>query len=127
MGGLAFIFAGERLFPLIGFPETPVWFGGVQRNRIGAAAGVWIIGNTFNNGLISTGAFEIYHGDQILFSKLKENRTPTHEELISVVSSALRRPPVHSSPAGSGHAELHSHPPGQHQHHHHSHQDHRHH
>lgn len=66
MAALAAVLGGERIFPLLGLAQPPAWYAAVSRNRVGAAAGAFIVGNAVNNALVSTGAFEISYGGRLV-------------------------------------------------------------
>jgi selT/selW/selH-like putative selenoprotein len=54
--------------------------------------GAWFLGNTINNGLTSTGAFEIFVDDTLAFSKLQSGRMPQNmEEITATVSRMLHK------------------------------------
>lgn len=88
---IAVIFTGDAIFQAFGFQQPPDMFRKLAENKLGACMAVWFIGNTLTNGLISTGAFEIYYDGKLLFSKLQEGRMPTVGEILNALD-ALRQP-----------------------------------
>ena len=64
----------------------------LREKKMMIVMGAWFIGNTINNGLTSTGAFEVFVDDSLAFSKLQSGRMPqTMEEIMSAVSRVLHR------------------------------------
>lgn len=94
LGLLALTFAGDKIFPYLGI-EPPGFYEQVKLNKFGYAMGVWFLGNALNGQLMSTGAFEIYHNGNLVFSKLTEQRMPTGPEIMSFMSAVQG----HSAPA----------------------------
>ena len=45
---------------------------------------IWI-GNSIAQNMCSTGAFEIQHNNELIFSKLHENRMPSIEEIVHIL------------------------------------------
>ena len=45
---------------------------------------IWI-GNSFAQNMCSTGAFEIQHNNELIFSKLHENRMPSIQEIVHIL------------------------------------------
>lgn len=70
----ATIFANS-IFPAIGM-RVPEFFESMGQNKFGACTGAWFVGNTIQQNLLSTGAFEIYYGGEKIFSKLESGRMP---------------------------------------------------
>lgn len=85
MGLLALTFAGDKIFPWLGM-EPPEFYASVQQNKFGYAMAVWFIGNAVHNSLMSTGAFEIFHDGDLVFSKLALNRMPTGPEIMEFMT-----------------------------------------
>jgi selT/selW/selH-like putative selenoprotein len=64
----------------------------LREKKMMIVMGAWFLGNTINNGLTSTGAFEVFVDDSLAFSKLQSGRMPqTMEEIMSAVSRVLHR------------------------------------
>lgn len=88
MACIAVAVGGDQLLPMAGIqPPFPQWYLKVQQNRVGAAMGAWVIGNSLNNMLISTGAFEVYVDGNLAFSKLAANRMPSVDEVRAAVAT----------------------------------------
>mmetsp|Transcript_39569 Transcript_39569/g.112225 ORF Transcript_39569/g.112225 Transcript_39569/m.112225 type:complete len:138 (+) Transcript_39569:337-750(+) len=85
MGLLALTIAGDKIFPWIGL-EEPEFYQTVKQNKFGYSMGVWFIGNTIHGSLMSTGAFEIYHDGDLVFSKLAVERMPTGSEIMEFMT-----------------------------------------
>ena len=47
----------------------------------------WFIGNIISGGLTQTGAFEIWKGNTLIWSKLVAGRNPTIDDLVSALST----------------------------------------
>lgn len=88
--GLAVVFAGDQLLPLVtpALLQHPCYLS-MKQNKIGAAAGLWIVGNVLHNSLTSTGAFEVSYNGLQVFSKLQEKRMPSEEELVARIRAAV--------------------------------------
>eukprot|EP00271_Cylindrocystis_brebissonii_P007876 TRINITY_DN21777_c0_g1_i1.p2 TRINITY_DN21777_c0_g1~~TRINITY_DN21777_c0_g1_i1.p2 ORF type:complete len:112 (-),score=20.25 TRINITY_DN21777_c0_g1_i1:1102-1437(-) len=89
LAGFALTFAGDSILPAIGFPVLPAWYLNLRQNKIGTAAGIWIMGNMAHNALLSTGAFEVSYRGKMVFSKLAEGHLPSMEELIHRVAASM--------------------------------------
>lgn len=64
----------------------------LREKKMMIVMGAWFLGNTINNGLTSTGAFEVFVNDSLAFSKLQSGRMPrTMEEILTAVSQVLHR------------------------------------
>lgn len=79
IGGIILIITGNSLFKTFGIPE-PAFVTFITENRMPAFFILFML-NNFGNGLSSTGAFEIYYGDEVIFSRLAEKRFPTIEDI----------------------------------------------
>ncbi|XVF46763.1 hypothetical protein PTKIN_Ptkin03bG0054600 [Pterospermum kingtungense] len=82
-GVMGIIMAGEQIFPRIGITTPPPWYYSLRANRFGSIATTWLLGNVMQSFLQSSGAFEVYCNEELVFSKLKEGRFPG--EIDSVV------------------------------------------
>ncbi|XP_068644178.1 selT-like protein [Aristolochia californica] len=89
VGVMAIIVAGEQIFPRLGFMTPPAWYFSLRSNRFGAIASTWLFGNVVQNFLQSSGAFEVYHNGELVFSKLKEHRFPSEFELRDIISRRI--------------------------------------
>ncbi|OWM66691.1 selT-like protein [Punica granatum] len=89
MGVFAIIMAGDHIFPMIGFAVPPPWYYSLRANRFGTIASTWLLGNVVQSFLQSSGAFEVYCNDELVFSKLKEGRFPGEIELKDLIGRKL--------------------------------------
>ncbi|KAH7542237.1 hypothetical protein FEM48_Zijuj02G0052100 [Ziziphus jujuba var. spinosa] len=89
IGVMGIVIAGEQIFPMLGFVAPPPWYYSLRANKFGTIATSWLLGNVVQNFLQSTGAFEVYLNDELIFSKLKEGRFPSEIELKSIVGKKL--------------------------------------
>ncbi|KAJ7959831.1 SelT-like protein [Quillaja saponaria] len=81
IGVIGIVVAGEQIFPMLGFIAPPPWYYSLRANKFGTIASVWLLGNSLQSFLQSSGAFEVYFNGELVFSKLKENRFPGEIEL----------------------------------------------
>lgn len=89
IGVVGLVMAGEQIFPMLGFMAPPPWYYSLRANRFGTMATTWLLGNTLQSFLQSTGAFEVYLNNELVFSKLKEGRFPGEIELKELVGRKL--------------------------------------
>lgn len=75
------IFFGESIFTAMKMPQPPI-FSMAKENMFASFMVVWLVGNMVQSSLLSTGAFEIHHGDQLIWSSLEEKRLPNMADLI---------------------------------------------
>lgn len=75
------IFFGERLFQALEVPMPPM-FAMAKENMFASFMAIWLAGNLVQSSLLSTGAFEIHHGDQLIWSSLEEKRLPNMADVI---------------------------------------------
>ncbi|KAJ0020248.1 hypothetical protein Pint_32529 [Pistacia integerrima] len=88
-GVIGIIMAGEQIFPMMGIMTPPPWYYSLRANRFGSIASTWLLGNFLQSFLQSSGAFEVYYNDELVFSKLKEGRFPGEIELKELVFKKL--------------------------------------
>ncbi|XP_017983196.1 PREDICTED: selT-like protein [Theobroma cacao] len=93
-GVIGIIMAGEHIFPMIGIMTPPPWYYSLRANRFGSIASAWLLGNVLQSFLQSSGAFEVYCNDELVFSKLEEGRFPGEIELKDLVSKTLAKSTV---------------------------------
>lgn len=75
---------------MLGLPSTPSILLWAWENKGYACMMAFFLGNALENGLVSTGAFEIYLQDQKLWSKLETGRIPSQGELYQMLEGATR-------------------------------------
>lgn len=76
--------ASENLLPRV-----------VRENKWSVGIFVWFLGNAVSTALTNTGAFEIYLGEKLIWSTLKEGSLPNYKHLIDAFNQAgidLSRP-----------------------------------
>jgi hypothetical protein len=54
------VFNGQRVLPALGLDAAMELLGRLQQNKFAAVMGIWFVGNTLSNALVSTGAFEVF-------------------------------------------------------------------
>lgn len=52
-------------------------------NKFASFMFIWLIGNMVQGSLLSTKAFEIHHGDQLIWSSLEAGRLPNMNDLVA--------------------------------------------
>lgn len=75
------MFVGDRVFQRLGIAE-PRFYRYLKEKKMMAFFFIFMIGNSLSNQFWSTGAFEIYFKDQVIFSKLNSGRMPYVQEII---------------------------------------------
>ncbi|KAL3311351.1 hypothetical protein Ciccas_010067 [Cichlidogyrus casuarinus] len=91
---------GVDPFSMAGLP-TPSFMSYAQENKISFCFMLFIFGNLIEGQLLSTGAFEISLNDVPLWSKLKNHRVPSVNELVSMIEPLLENYPRQRDPAMS--------------------------
>lgn len=76
----AVIFLGPTILEKAGI-EVPNIVLQLQEKKFMAIMIAFILGNMIKNQLLSTGAFEIYFDDELVFSKLNSKQVPSEEIL----------------------------------------------
>ncbi|OAY61060.1 selT-like protein [Manihot esculenta] len=89
IGVIGIVMAGEQIFPVLGIMTPPPWYYSLRANKFGTMASTWLLGNALQSFLQSSGAFEVYCNDELVFSKLKEGRFPGEIELKDLVGKRL--------------------------------------
>lgn len=75
MAVIAFIIFGEQIFGALGM-RVPEVYVKIQQNKWMFGFLAWFIGNSISGGMLSTGAYEIYIDDQLVYSKLEMHKMP---------------------------------------------------
>ena len=83
--GLLIMFFGGTIFGMVGM-APPFWFKYIKDNQMPFAVGLFLMNNVAQ-GLMSTGAFEIYVNGELFHSKLETGAFPTQAALDQLVSS----------------------------------------
>ena len=82
---IPFMFFGDSVLEMLGITQPPVWYKSFQENKMTVFMFVWV-GNSIAQNMCSTGAFEISHNDELIFSKLHEQRMPSIEEIVRILA-----------------------------------------
>ncbi|CAD5229119.1 unnamed protein product [Bursaphelenchus okinawaensis] len=82
------IILGKDPFPALGM-ATPTFFNWMLSNKLSACMMLFIFSNSIENMLMSTGAFEIYVGNELIWSKLESGRVPSPAELVQSINGYL--------------------------------------
>jgi len=86
MSILAFIFFGQTILDKMGIQAHPI-MNQIQEKKFFISIAVFILGNMIRNGLLSSGAFEIYFDDELVFSKLESNTAPQMDIIDNLLQS----------------------------------------
>lgn len=86
---IAFALAGQQILEAVGIQVGPVFWSGLAEKRWSLILGAFFFGNTLINGIISTGAFEVLYGSDVIFSKIMTGRMPSMDELLVGVQEAM--------------------------------------
>ena len=84
MLAIPFMFFGDNILQMCGINQPPLWYKSFQENKMAVFMFIWI-GNSIAQNMCSTGAFEIQHNNELIFSKLHENRMPSIEEIVHIL------------------------------------------
>jgi selT/selW/selH-like putative selenoprotein len=84
LGGFAVLFAGDSIFNAIGITPPALYYQMKEKKTM--AFFFLFMGFNWVKGMItSTGAFEVYANEKLVFSKLKMNRMPDMQEILKLV------------------------------------------
>ncbi|KAG6762282.1 hypothetical protein NC652_022976 [Populus alba x Populus x berolinensis] len=89
IGVMGIVLGGEQIFPMLGLMTPPPWYYSLRANKFGTIASTWLLGNALRSFLQTSGAFEVYCNDELVFSKLREERFPGEIELKDLVGRRL--------------------------------------
>lgn len=78
---IAGLFLSESICESLKVP-VPAPVIAAKQNMMMSFMGIWLVGNMLQSSLVNTGAFEIHHGDQLIWSSLEEKRLPNMKDLI---------------------------------------------
>jgi len=76
--------------PMLGWTSPPGILIWAWENKGYACMMAFFLGNAVENGLLSTGAFEISLGSDKLWSKLETGRIPSQHEFLQMLSQATK-------------------------------------
>lgn len=85
--GLGLVFAGDVIFKALGFKEPPQFFQQAKENKMMVLGGLWFL-NNWGNTQLSTGAFEMYLDDELIYSKLGSGQVPTGDMIIQMLQNS---------------------------------------
>jgi selT/selW/selH-like putative selenoprotein len=83
--GIVVLIGGSKMLKTLGIPE-PDFIHWMENNKGIVFFGLFML-NSVGNSMITTGAFEIYLNDELIFSKLNGGHVPNGEDIISALAS----------------------------------------
>ncbi|XP_019857946.1 PREDICTED: selenoprotein T2-like [Amphimedon queenslandica] len=86
---------GPEMLQRFGINNTPQWLLWMFENKMASVLLLVVIGGQIENQLLSTGAFEVYLNEKLVWSKLDSGRLPSFGEF----KSLLDDPSIRSSSA----------------------------
>ena len=69
----------------------PAVFDGIEKNKWFVLIGNFFFHQWLNNNLSTTGAFEIYYKDKIIFSKLATNQIPRERDIHKAIKKINKK------------------------------------
>lgn len=95
---IVMVIMGRDPFQSMGM-NTPGVFNWMLNNKLSSCLMLFMLSNSIEGMLMSTGAFEIYLGEEQIWSKLESGRVPSPVELLQAIDShlAIRGSKVQSS------------------------------
>ncbi|TKR80529.1 hypothetical protein L596_014591 [Steinernema carpocapsae] len=85
---IVIVITGRNPFPGFGM-ETPAIVNWMLTNKFSACLMIFMLSNTVESSMMSTGAFEIYVGETQIWSKIESGRVPSPPELLQAIESQL--------------------------------------
>jgi len=79
-GIMIVMLAGDWIFPKLGIVPPPIYYRMKEKQFIVIMACMFL-GGQISNGLTSTGAFEVFVDNKLVFSKLQMDRMPSPGEI----------------------------------------------
>ena len=79
------LFLGEPICEnVLGYAQgrAPEWLRAVGQNKMGGFMFIWLFGNMVQSSFLQTNAFEIYHGDNVVWSSINSQRMPTYNDIV---------------------------------------------
>lgn len=88
---IVFALAGQQICDAVGMTSRfpPDFWVGLAEKRFSLIIGCFFFGNTIINSIVSTGAFEVLYGSEVIFSKLSTGRMPTMDELLTTLQETI--------------------------------------
>jgi len=78
---LAIVLFGDTIFASLGKP-VPDAVKKMQESKFMYGIAIWMVGNSVQGSILTSGAFEISIDEALVFSKLQTGHMPTHQNLI---------------------------------------------
>lgn len=85
---IVMVIVGRDPFASMGI-ATPGIFNWMLSNKLSSCLMLFMLSNSIEGMMMSTGAFEIYLGEEQIWSKLESGRVPSPPELIQAIDSSL--------------------------------------
>ena len=79
-GIMIFMVAGDWVFTKLGITPPPIYYR-LKEKQFVVIMGIMFIGNNISSMLTSTGAFEVYLDNNLIFSQLASGKIPTTQEI----------------------------------------------
>ncbi|CAJ0956331.1 unnamed protein product, partial [Mesorhabditis belari] len=97
---IASVISGSNPFERLGFgyPTILQW---AHNNKLSSCMMAFLLSNMVESSLLSSGAFEVYLGKELLWSKLESGRVPAPAELMQMIDSQLELQGLIPSSTGS--------------------------
>ena len=90
MGISILVFTGQKLKDSLTL-VPPAVFDGIEKNKWFVLIGNFFFHQWLNNNLSTTGAFEIYYKDKIIFSKLATNQIPRERDIHKAIKKINKK------------------------------------
>jgi len=88
--GMSFMLFGDGIWEALPFGGEPEWYGAVKDNKMQVFMMIFVL-NSVANSQLSTGAFEIYYNDELVFSKIAVGRMPSGREVLQTINAIRSR------------------------------------
>lgn len=86
---LGIVIANIQVHTMLGVEQPPQFLVWAWENKGYACMMAFFIGNAIENGLTSTGAFEIYLSGDKMWSKLESGRIPSQGEFMKMINDNM--------------------------------------
>ncbi|ETW02871.1 hypothetical protein H310_05343 [Aphanomyces invadans] len=86
MAGFALLLFGEHILSALSLPADFYLFTQMRENKF-VAFGVLMVLGSVSQSMLTTGAFEVFYNDELIFSKIQANRWPSMQELVQLLSA----------------------------------------
>lgn len=86
---LGIVIANIQVHTMLGIEQPPQFLLWAWENKGYACMMAFFIGNAIENGLTSTGAFEIYLSGDKIWSKLESGRIPSQGEFMKMINDNM--------------------------------------